>query len=406
MQKILIALGILALIPNPPLQAALSLKELDPPPSFPAKSEFYSIESIDLHPKEPGILKFRVSSPHAPYEVEGLVQLKKRLHEIEVIERIQRGEAGSGFKKGATDSVKDTGKGFLRLVSHPIESGKGMGKSVGKLGGKMGGVFEKDEAGEKSSWGEKMLGGSEREIAKELGVDVYTDNPHLQGLLIQMAKGRMGGKGVAMVGKFLLPLAGLVAVTVTASGINSAADQFINDKNRGDLYSANMDVLMRLGFDSNHVKQVLNSPYYSPREATYLRFYLEKLKDVPRKDQILKTAASSHSLWEARKILYESQMAADALTAKTKFLRLECVKEGLAVETPDAILFMTPYDYLDRSELGERIVEKVAALKKAGSKSSAEIWNAGKVTSGFSSTAFARGIRTKSWILLLGGESS
>ena len=395
------SLLISVLIPSFPLWAKLSLKDLDLPASFPVSSQFYKIDSVTPHPEEAGFLKFHITSSHAPYETEGLVPLRKLQHEIEIIERIERGEAGSGFGKGAVDSVAATGKGFVKLFTHPMESGKGIGKSVGKLGGKIGGAFEEKEEGEKTSWGEKILGGSEREIAKELTVDIYTTNPHLKELLVKMAKSRLGGKGAAVVGKLLIPVSGLVSVTVTASGINNAADQFVNDTGRSDLYHANEDALLLLGFDPASVKQLLNLPYYSPREATYLRFYLERLKEVENFRQILKTALDSKSLWQARKILYEAQIAADSMTEKSKYLRLECFREGLAIREAGRVILITPYDYLDRSELGTRVIEKARGVKKDGSKNSLEIWNAGKVTPAFFLASFAQGIKVRSWLLFL-----
>lgn len=102
--------------------------------------------------------------------MEGLVELKKLLREIVVIERINHGKLESGFGKGAGDSVIAAGKGFVNLFIHPVRSGKGIGKSVGKLGGKIGGAFQDKEEGEKTFFGEKVLGSSEREPAKDLGV--------------------------------------------------------------------------------------------------------------------------------------------------------------------------------------------------------------------------------------------
>ena len=115
----------------------LSIRDLDLPKSFSLQSSYYSVDSVNQI-EEPGFLKFRVNSSHAVYEVEGLLPLQKLLHEIEIIEQIKRHESGTGFADGAADSVKATGSGFVRLVAHPIQSGKGVGQAVGKLGEKAG----------------------------------------------------------------------------------------------------------------------------------------------------------------------------------------------------------------------------------------------------------------------------
>lgn len=397
MRKILAFLFLFAFLPHL-LFAGITLEDLDPPKMFPAlRSDFYQINSISLDTK-PGFLEFNITAPHAPYKIEGLVELQKVLKEIVVIEKINRGDLGSGFGKGAGDSVMDTGKGFVNLIIHPILSGKGIGKSVGKLGGKIGGAFQDKEEGQKSTFGEKVLGSSERELAKDFRVDVYTSNPYLQEKLQEMARARLGGKGAVMVGKILFPVTLLISVAVTASGVNAAADQFVNDSDREDLYEANETALLKLGFELGSIRRLLNHSYYSPREMTYLRFYLEELKDVKNKEQILYKAIQSETVWDARKILYESEMAASAAKRGTKFLSLEFLEEGLLAVTKDSRVLITPYDYLDLSSIGKRVMEKAEEEKKTQSKPDVEIWNAGKVTSTFYLAALNKGIRTQSWV--------
>ena len=103
------------------------------------KNTYYDIVSVQESP-EPGFLKFSVNSAHAKYQVEGVLPLMKILHEIEVVEKIRRNEETSGFFDGAASSVQATGDGFVKLVSHPIESGKGLGKAAGKIGSSIGGA--------------------------------------------------------------------------------------------------------------------------------------------------------------------------------------------------------------------------------------------------------------------------
>ena len=386
----------------------IALASLGLPKTFPVSSAYYKVDPSVAWAAEPGFLKFHVTARHGVYDVEGLVPLRKLLHEVEVIERIRQENGGTGFMDGAVDSVEATGEGFVKLVSHPIESGKGIGKAAGKLGGKIGGVFRKKEEGEKTSFGEKVLGGSRREIAKEFQVDVYTSNPHLDRLLTGMAKARLGGKGAAFVGKLLLPVAALVSATLTVSGINSAADQLVNDRSRVDLYQLNKEALGILGFSQREIKDFLNSRFYTPREATYIRFYLERLKGIKGHREIFRTALKAKSRWDAAKILYTAQIAADASAdKKARFQQIQSFPEGLAVcdncsAAADGarLLFITPYDYLDRSPLAEKVLARADAVKGQWSTRSAEIWNGGKVTLEFSTHALMRGIKTKGWFLL------
>lgn len=351
--------------------------------------------------EEPGFLKFHINSQHSIYEVEGLVPLQKLLHEIEVIERIRRSEDGSGFVDGAVDSVKATGNGLVRLAVHPVQSVKGVGKAIGKLGGKVAGIFDDKEKGEKTTFSEKVLGRAERQLADKFGVDVYTTNPYLKELLSRMAKARLAGKGTVTAINFMIPTTGLIQATATVSGINAAADQTIRDNGRADLFQMNQDSLMALGFTLEETNRLLNLLFYSPREATYLRFYLESVKDIDGFREIFKTASEAKSLWEARKILYESQMLADAVKKNHSFKKIRCLPEGLAAEEDSRMIFFTPYDYLDLSEPGGKVLERIHELTRARTFKNIEIWNGGKVTGRFIAACLAKGIRVTSWHLFL-----
>jgi hypothetical protein len=293
------------------------------------------------------------------------------------------------------DSVVATGEGAVNLVAHPIQSAKGIGKAVGKLGMAVGRAFREKEAGEDATFGEKMLGSSEREIANKLGVDVYTTNPHLKALLERMAKSRFGGKGVTAAAKLLIPVVGVAAVAITAAGLNSAADQVVNDTGRADLFRINKNALLDLGLDETAVVKLLNSPYYSPREVTYLRFYLVRLKDVAGFRDILKKANAADSVSKARKILYEAQIAAAGLNEGVRFERVQPLEEGLAVVESKRLILVTPYDYLEVSPLGNRVRERALALQRDWGKGAVEIWNGGRVTPEFRSSVFFKGIKVR-----------
>jgi hypothetical protein len=380
--------------------AALDLKDLSPPASYPPlTSPYYTIEPKLLFSKEPGFLKFRVKAPHASYDVEGLVPLKKLLHEIEVIERFSASQAGSGFKEGVEDSVRDTGEGFARLVSEPVDSIKGMGRATAKIGRSFGRMFRRKEKGEQSGFGEQMLGGSERDVAEKLGVDVYTTNPHLRRLITSTARSRMGGQGAVAVVKFFLPVTYVVSMTVTASGINSAADRLVNDTDRTELFRLNRIALDKLGFSRADILLFLNVPHFSPREATYLRFYLEKLQNVEGYREIFRRAMKAGSLVEARKILYEAGIVAGAGEEGARFSRIECSDEGMAVEEQGKIIWVSPYDYLDESDLGKKILERIRKLKERWSAKTAMLWNAGKVDPAFGRRLQAAGLTVREWLI-------
>ncbi|MBI4711447.1 MAG: hypothetical protein HY767_03180, partial [Candidatus Omnitrophica bacterium] len=373
----------------------VTMQDLRLPKDFyPAQSPYAQIKSVQENPQFPGFLTFSVTSPQDDYTVHGLTNLHKCLHEIDVLEQLKTQDEGTGggIASGAADSVKDTGRGLANLAVHPVDSVQGIGKGIGKLGGKIGGIFRKKEEGEK---GDGFLSGTKREIAKKLGVDVYSRNQALQDKLDAMAKSRMGGRGIVAVATFFVPVGFIVSAVVTVSNINSAADKLVDDNDRGDLFKLNKKALLDLGFPQQKVAQFLNHPYYTPREITYFRFYLEKLKRVEGSEVLLDAAIAAVTDIPADKILHEAQIAADSIGDAPRAMKIVLTPEGVILANENKVALITAYDFLDNNALGSRVTEKAVSFRQNLGKKSAEIWNGGAVTSGFGGAIFLKGIKVQ-----------
>ncbi|MFH1208673.1 MAG: hypothetical protein V1673_03865 [Candidatus Omnitrophota bacterium] len=373
---------------------AVTMQDLRLPKDFhPPQSSHVQIVSVQENQKFPGFLTFSVTSPHGSHIVHGLANLRKYLHEIDVIEQLNASQdTGSGITDGAVDSVKDTGRGLKNLAVHPVDSVEGIGKGIGKLGGKIGGVFRKKEEGEK---GDNFFSSTKRQLAKKLGVDVYSRNPDLQAKLDSMAKANMGGRGIVTVATFFVPVGLVASAVMTVSSVNAAADRLVDDNDRADLFKLNKKALLGIGFPQAKVTRFLNHPYYTPRELTYLRFYLEKLKRVQGFEVLLDRAIQAVSEIPADKILHEIQIAADSVGDTPRAMKLVVIPEGLILANEDKVALITAYDFLDHSVLGSRLTEQAISFRQSLGKRSAEIWNGGTVTSGFGGTILLKGIKVQ-----------
>lgn len=369
------------------------------------RNTYYNILSVE-ESENPGFLEFTVNSSHASYKTEGVLSLIKLLHEIEVIEKINRSEEGSGFVAGAGSTVESTADGFVKLVKDPIESGKSIGRAVGKVGTSIGGVFREKEEGEKTSFKDSLIGRSERELAKEFQVDVYTDNPNLKKLLNKMARARAGGKGIAVVASFLIPVAGIAGIALTASSVNGKADLLVNDSSKPELFRINKQALLALKIPAADVERFINSPYYTPREATYIRTYLEQLRYAIGFREVFKIASEIQSSADAEKILYTLQMAAgEAQKDPYVFDHIEVKGDGLWAATEKKVVWILPYDYLQNNRHGGILLDQAVEEWKTYPKRDFEIWTAGQVKQDFLRAASARGVKLQ-WFRLWGGAKS
>lgn len=381
--------------------AALDYKDLRLPESlFPRSSAVQSI-TVKEDPRTPGFLNFTVQSSDNTYHVFGLVNLRQCLREIDVIQKIDQDEStGGGVAEGAVDSLKDTGRGLKNLVFHPVNSVKGIGRGIGKVGDKIGDTFRDKEEGEKTSMGESFLGSTKRDLAKKLGVDVYSRNEDLQKRLDSMAKARMGGRGAVAVATFFVPVGLVASAVMTVSGINSAADELVNDSDRADLYKLNEKALLVMGFSQDQVTRFLNHIYYTPRELTYIRFYLEKLRSIQGYRTLLEAAMAVPPGLPADKLLHEIQMVADATQTFSDATRISLIPEGIILERPQAVILMTACDYLDNSAFGKKLADVVYGFKTKLGKNTAEIWSGGVVTTGYGGTLLFKGIKLRRMCLL------
>lgn len=378
---------------QPLVFAEMAYKDLQLPGTLFPRSSYVQNILVNEEPRSPGFLSFSIQTQDDRYTVLGLVNLKQCLHEVNVIQKLNAEEStGGGIADGAVDSIKDTGRGLKNLFFHPVDSVKGIGKGVGKLGDKVGDTFRDKEEGEKTSMGESFLGSIKRELAKQLGVDVYSRNQDLQEHLDKMAKARLGGRGAVAVATFFVPVGLVASAVMTVSNINHAADELVNDSDRGDLYKINQKALLVLGFSEDHVVRFLNHSYYTPRELTYLRFYLEGLRNISGYRDLFDAAVSAAPGLPADKLLHEIQIAADSIQTAPDAVRLSLIPEGIVLERKNSVALITAYDYLDHSAFGKKIADLVSSLKSKLGKNSAEIWNGGVVTPRYGGMLIHQGI--------------
>ncbi|MFZ5802813.1 MAG: hypothetical protein ACOY3K_06895 [Candidatus Omnitrophota bacterium] len=377
-----------------------SLKDLDLPKNFlPQGIQRYSVTSVKASASNPGFLRFQITAPHGEYTEEGLADLRKAVKEIQALEMLKDSEAEGGFGEGAVESIKDTGTGIKNLVTRPKESAAGIGSATKKLGSRIGRMFEEKEEGEKMSFGERMTGSTKRDLAKKMGVDVYSRNPYLQTKLDGMAKAQMGGKGAVMVAKLLIPVAALVSLTLTAGSLNTAADEFVDSANRRDIFAANKQALLAIGISPVTVDGILNHPYYTPREVTYFRFYLEKLKAVRGKEGILRIAAGAQGGLAAYKILHEAEIIAESFKGGPAQAEILVTPEGIGLKQGKTLSFATAYDVLTSGDLSDKVMARVREIMKAQGCDSAEILNAGKVESGVTMAGVLYNIKVREFVL-------
>ncbi len=394
----------------------VSLAEVPLPDAKLAKGEHHEIDAIVCisYP----YCRFWVKTPHGEYNVTGIRRLLKCLYEIEALERFRATDDGSQVWKGAKESIKDIGRGVERIIEDPGESARAVGRGFARLGRSIARLARKPfddedkrragDGSDRSKGGKGFLyGGELRKFAYELGVDVYTDNIYLQAMMREVAKqratGRLAGKlGVSAV--ISIPGSTYIRNSLTPGGLDEQAEVYIRDNDADELRRINRKLWKNdLGLDKDEnddLRRFLENPNYTPREATYARVYLTRMREVAGIQRVVECLAKVSWPQEAEDILAQLELLAAFHQHEKPFARFIVVDEILGGLVKDScrIIFPLTVDILDdRPETRQTISGLARAARGQGGD--AEIWLTGAASSSLAAYAKSQGALIRQQIL-------
>lgn len=388
--------------------------------ALPKENKYYTIDDkvcID------GLYyRFSLKSSHGNYNVLSVRNLFKTCHEICVIEEYRATNQGSQAWKGAGESLKNIGRGAVKIVKEPKESAKAFKLAGEKLLRSIGRLFKKDgnkeDAGkdtDRDKGGEGLFVGKQARIfAAEVGLDVYTDNPYAQALIREVAKERASGSIATSVGLFFLsPIqgVGLLSSSLTPNGYDAETEKLICDESPSELrYVLQKKYEKELGIECNKGSAVLtflNNVNYSPREQAYIYLYLRRLgkpDDGNGVEGILdvigilgKVKSPDDATFATNQMellsvyqLYEKNLKKLVVTSD---------KVGAATNNGD-LLFIIPDDVVGDTAETQNLVDEVLSVTKVQGAKGIQLWITGNVTKEFIKKSKSKGVAVKENVLL------
>lgn len=233
----------------------------------PRRTEFYEIDSEVV---ESGYFYYYyVRGKRHDYVVESTVKLFRLIYELAVLEQLADHEATDDFITGIGQGVKGIGLGLGSLITSRGKNLQNVGANIGRMfkNHPEAGVNEKGE--DRSLLGDGPAGGERRRLAYELGLDVYTDNPDIRQVLVDMARARTLGAVTAWAAT------GSMMSVFSANAVNDdAVEQFIRDLDPG---SVREEVGKKLGHvfgmrwedADTALGRFIRNPNYTPRHIAY-----------------------------------------------------------------------------------------------------------------------------------------
>ncbi len=250
---------------------------------------------------------YQVNTNHGRFLIGSSVNLAKFVHELQVIDQIEKTHKGKEILYGLGAGVKDIGTGIGNAVIHPGISLKNLGQRFRQAGRTIErtvtgeGAVGTDAGGQdRALLGRGPAGGARRQIAYEMGVDVYSSNPILKEALNALARARAGGYFTPWAAPYhLSALSSFNPITG-----DDQAETLIRDLDPTELRRrVGMDLEGVFGMSredpGSPLYRLVTNPNYSPRDIAYLGGVFANLSGVGNLAGVLDELADAQSPDEA-----------------------------------------------------------------------------------------------------------
>lgn len=247
---------------------------------------------------------FVVDSDYGVFEVSGdlaFLKLIKEISAIAALQDVKRGDAYlSGIKKAASQPIEFG----ANVITDPVDTISGIPRGVATLFQNVRtGLTTKAGKNEDGKMAQALaVSSNKRELARGLGVDVYSTNKVLQKELNSLAWA--ASLGSLTVTAALAPVGGpavaAVSVTRTAQQLNDLVNQYPPQK----LRQINEQKLQSMGIPADVISRFLDHQSYTPTQNTIMVVSLEALNGARGREAFLRQALSAGDEESANFFMY------------------------------------------------------------------------------------------------------
>ncbi len=358
-------------------------------PSEQLRGPGYRID--DTVPTDGFLATFTVRSDYGVFKARGPGMLEMRLREVAGLRQLDAISKSDAFVQGLKASATELGGEAKQIVTHPVETAKGIPAGVGRFFLRVGrgaktGVqklsatkAEQDApAPPPPGPGSRLPGATapgskadvsipaeaarsagrvtrdafgyddrRRELAKEVGVDPYTSNPVLAKKLDDIAWAAFaGGLGVTAL-KAAVPASMVISTSTMLTG-------WVYDMPPGDLKVRNEKSLRAMGVSQEEVDHLLRHRWYTLTLQSALVQGLERLEGASGRPGVMPLALTVASEEQARFVVGAVQMLARHHEQVTPLASLQVQGTVVAQTRDGAIIVPGPVDYLSWTKTIDR----------------------------------------------------
>ncbi|GKT10299.1 hypothetical protein [Desulforhabdus sp. TSK] len=326
---------------------------------------------------------YRVDSDFAPFEVTGGIALRKLLREIWAIGIMQETRKSEAYLKGLKNAASQPIEFGANLITDPVDTITGVPRGVARLFENVKtGLTTKSAPGEDSKVKQALaVSSNKRELAAQLGVDVYSSNTALQKELNSLAWATAIGS--LSLSAALAPVGGAAAATVSATRVSQQLNDVLREYPPQRLRQMNDDKLRAMGIPSDLVTRFLDHPSYTPTQETVIVQSLASLSGAKRREVLLKLALSADDE-ESANFFMNTAETLGGYQSKVAPIKDLSVYGPLvfAKAANDTVLIPLPLDHGIWTEMASRRVPMAMAAFKGANPGSQkfEAWVTGTVS--------------------------
>ncbi len=343
-------------------------------------STYHRVDSVDINND---FYRFVVESDIGHYEIHSLALLKKRVNEIKTISRAintyeQQDDEFSGELRS---QLKVTGNSAVDMLTSPFSTASSLADQLaGNFNATLAGEDPYiDQSSRRHSYEPKdqTTATHKRNIAFQLGLDLYTSNMKVQSFLNTVANARSSGRISAGIG-----LSNDITNRANVDEIDFKIKYLMKNRTLAELNNHNGDWLSGIGISATLINKFIEHPILSPTNKTVIAAYLSKLENVSRLDSFIELVLSANdevkaSIFERlSKILWRYHNKIENFTAFYNY-------KGQAAVITDSrrIVFFDYSDLLIWSEIKKNQYEESAKHAKKSGYKGWEVVSFGKISS-------------------------
>jgi len=343
---------------------------------------------------------FRIDSKFGQFKATGDGMVPVRIHEINVIAKLEKMKNSDKFVDGVKESGGALAQSTKNLVLHPIDTVGGFPSGLSNIFGDIGVVTGSVMAGETSvgqatvKVGDALVGFSQnkRELAFSLGVNRFSDNKVLHEYLNSVAWATTAGTFTVDLGK--MAISGPAGSVLTGVSLTGTMERMLRDNTTPGLQRMNEEALEGMGFTESSINRFIGNKKLTPRHQTAITQSLLSLKKAKNREDFL-NLVSTHirSLDDAN--MYQAVAAMIAAYNKTQvpITEVRIVENVVLFRNGKGSSVLTyPIDNFSWTQLTAKKMEQL--LGRLPSEDRKEVWISGE----FSDLA-VKNLNELGWVL-------